>query len=260
MINIRSTEEIELLRESNILVSKTLAEVAKLIKPGITTEALDKRAEEYILDHKAIPGFKGYNNYPKTLCTSINSQVVHGIPGNVVLQEGDIISVDCGVILNKYYGDSAYTFAVGEISESVKKLLRTTKESLFSGVEQAIEGKRVGDISFAVQVYCENSGYSVVREMVGHGLGTNLHESPEVPNYGKRGTGPSLKKGMVICIEPMINMGSKRIFQERDGWTIRTHDNKPSAHFELAVAIDKDKADILSTFLYIEEVLGNREF
>jgi methionyl aminopeptidase len=260
MINIRSAEEIELLRKSNDLVSRTLAEVAKILKPGITTEELDKRAEEFIFDNKAVPGFKGYNKYPKTLCTSINSQVVHGIPGNVVLKEGDIISVDCGVILNKYYGDSAYTFAIGEIEEPVKLLLRKTKESLFLGIQQAVEGKRVGDISYSIQTYCESFGYSVVREMVGHGLGTKLHEAPEVPNYGKRGSGPVLRKGMVICIEPMINMGTKRIFQEKDGWTIRTHDNKPSAHFELALAIDKEKADVLSTFSYIENVLGNREF
>jgi len=260
MINIRSAEEIELLRQSNLLVSKTLAEVAKLIKPGITTNELDKRAEEYILDNRAVPGFKGYNKYPKTLCTSINSQVVHGIPGNIILKDGDIISIDCGVILNKYYGDSAYTFAIGEIEDQVKQLLKKTKESLYLGIQQASEGRRVGDISFAVQSHCENAGYTVVREMVGHGLGTKLHEAPEVPNYGKRGTGPILKKGMVICIEPMINMGTKRIFQEKDGWTIRTHDNKPSAHFELAIAIDKEKADVLSSFKFIEQVLGDREF
>ena len=260
MITIRSAEEIELLRQSNLLVSKTLAEVAKLIKPGITTNELDKRAEEYILDNRAVPGFKGYNKYPKTLCTSINSQVVHGIPGNIILKDGDIISIDCGVILNKYYGDSAYTFAIGEIEDQVKQLLKKTKESLYLGIQQASEGRRVGDISFAVQSHCENAGYTVVREMVGHGLGTKLHEAPEVPNYGKRGTGPILKKGMVICIEPMINMGTKRIFQEKDGWTIRTHDNKPSAHFELAIAIDKEKADVLSSFKFIEQVLGDREF
>jgi methionyl aminopeptidase len=260
MIFIRTADEIELLRQSNLLVSKTLAEVAKLIKPGITTEELNKRAEQYIRDNGGIPGFLGYSKYPKTLCTSINSQVVHGIPDNTVLKEGDIVSVDCGVILKKYYGDSAYTFAVGEISDEVRRLLVTTKQSLFIGIEQAIEGKRIGDIGNAVQTYCENAGYSVVREMVGHGLGTKLHEEPEVPNYGKRGSGPMLKKGMVICIEPMINMGTKKIFQGKDGWTIKTQDNKPSAHFELAVAVNKDKADILSTFSYIQEVLGEKEF
>jgi len=260
MIPIRTADEIELLRQSNLLVSRTLAEVAKLIKPGTTTEELNIRAEQYIRDNGGIPGFLGYSKYPKTLCTSINSQVVHGIPDNTVLKEGDIVSVDCGVILNKYYGDTAYTFAVGEISDEVKRLLVTTKQSLFIGIEQAIEGKRVGDIGNAVQTYCENAGYSVVREMVGHGLGTKLHEEPEVPNYGKRGSGPMLKKGMVICIEPMINAGTKKIFQGKDGWTIRTQDNKPSAHFELAVAINKDKADILSTFSYILGVLGEKEF
>ena len=260
MINIRTEQEIELLRLSNELVSKTLAEVAKIVKPGITTEILDKRAEEFIRDNKGIPGFLGYNKYPKTLCTSVNSQVVHGIPSKLELKEGDIVSVDCGVILNKYYGDSAYTFAVGTISEENRKLLKVTKESLFKAVEVAIEGKRIGDIGFAVQSYCESHGYSVVREMVGHGLGTHLHEAPEVPNYGKRGTGAQLKYGMVICIEPMINMGLKKIYQEKDGWTIRTHDNKPSAHFELAMAIGKEKADVLSTFSYIEEVLGDKEF
>jgi methionyl aminopeptidase len=260
MIPIRTADEIELLRQSNLLVSKTLAEVAKQIKPGVTTEELDIRAEQFIRDNGGIPGFLGYNKYPKTLCTSINCQVVHGIPSKTVLKDGDIVSVDCGVLLNKYYGDSAYTYTVGEISEEVRRLLKITKQSLLLGIEQAIDGKRVGDISNAVQTYCENAGYTVVREMVGHGLGTKLHEAPEVPNYGKRGSGPMLKKGMVICIEPMINMGTKKIYQEKDGWTIRTHDNKPSAHFELAVAIDKDKADILSTFSYIQEVLGEKEF
>jgi methionyl aminopeptidase len=260
MINIRTEQEIELLRLSNILVSQTLAEVAKLIKPGVTTETLDKRAEEYIRDNKGIPGFLGYNKYPKTLCTSVNSQVVHGIPSKVELKDGDIVSVDCGVILNKYYGDSAYTFAVGNISEDKLKLLKVTKESLFKAIEVVVEGKRIGDIGFAVQSYCESFGYSVVREMVGHGLGTHLHEAPEVPNYGKRGTGIQLKKGMVICIEPMINMGLKKIYQEKDGWTIRTNDNKPSAHFELAMAVGTEKAEVLSTFSYIEEVLGEKEF
>jgi methionyl aminopeptidase len=260
MIQIRTPEEIELLRQSNLLVSQTLAEVAKLIKPGVATEVLDKRAEEFIRSNKGIPGFLGYNKYPKTLCTSVNGQVVHGIPGRYELQEGDIVSVDCGVILNKYYGDTAYTFAVGNISPEIYRLLKVTKESLYLGIKQTIDGKRVGDISNAIQSYCESAGYSVVREMVGHGLGTHLHEAPEVPNYGKRGTGPMIKKGMVLCIEPMINMGDKKIVQEKDGWTIRTADNKPSAHFELAIAVDKEKADILSTFKFIEQVLGDKEF
>ena len=261
MIYIRTSEEIELLRKSNLLVSKALAEIAKLIKPGIATLELDKKAEEFIRDNGGIPGFLGYNKYPFTLCVSINEQVVHGMPDSkVLLKEGDIVSIDCGAILDKYYGDSAYTFAVGEIDDKVRRLLEITKESLFKGVEQAIDGKRIGDVGNAVQSHCENAGYSVVREMVGHGLGTRLHEAPEVPNYGKRGTGPMLKKGMVICIEPMINMGTKKILQDKDGWTIKTTDSKPSAHFELAVAIDKDKADILSTFEYIESVLGDRKF
>jgi methionyl aminopeptidase len=260
MIYYKTAEEVELVRQSNLLVSKALAEVAKSIKPGVKTDTLDKKAEEFIRDNHGIPGFLGYNSYPKTLCTSINSQVVHGIPGNVELKEGDIVSVDCGVLLNGYYGDSAYTFAVGEISEEVYKLLKTTKESLFQGIDQAVEGKRIGDIGFAVQNYCENAGYSVVREMVGHGLGKHLHEAPEVPNYGKRGTGVLLKGGMVICIEPMINLGQKKVYQEKDGWTIRAADNKPSAHFEHALSIGKNKADVLSTFSFIEEVLGDKEF
>jgi len=255
MIIIKTTEEIEKLRNSNQLVSKTLAEVARYIEPGVTTEKLDRIAEEFIRDHKAVPGFLGYNGYPKTLCTSVNAQVVHGIPSAYILKEGDLVSVDCGVILNGFYGDTAYSFEVGEVSEAVKKLLRITKESLFLGVEMARDGNRVGDIGQAVQQHSEKAGYSVVREMVGHGLGRHLHEEPEVPNYGNKGTGPKLKKGMVICIEPMINMGKRQIVQEGDGWTVRTSDKLPSAHFELAVAVDSGKPDVLSTFSYIEEVL-----
>ncbi len=260
MVPVKNDEEIELLRKSNELVSLTLAEVAKMIKPGITTDELDKRAEEFIRDNGGVPGFLGYNQYPKTLCTSVNDEVVHGIPGKRILKEGDIVSVDCGVLLNGFYGDSAYTFAVGEIKPEVYRLLKVTKESLYLGIEQAIEGKRTGDIGFTIQQYCESNGYSVVREMIGHGLGKKLHEPPEVPNYGRRGTGVLLKKGFVICIEPMINMGSKNIYMDKDGWTIKTRDGKPSAHFELAVAINKYKADILSTFSYIEQVLGEKEF
>lgn len=257
MILIKTADEIELMRQSNMLVSKTLAEVGKFIQPGVTTEKLDQIAEEYIRDHKAVPGFLGYHGFPKTLCTSVNSQVVHGIPSSsVVLKEGDLISVDCGVIMNGFYGDTAFSFEVGEIKDDVRKLLRVTRESLMKGVEQAVEGNRIGDIGFAVQNHAESNGFSVVREMVGHGLGSSMHEEPEVPNYGRRGTGAKLKKGMVICIEPMINMGRRQIKQEPDGWTIRTADNKPSAHFEFAVAIDKGKADILSTFSYIEEVIN----
>ncbi|MBN1415024.1 MAG: type I methionyl aminopeptidase [Bacteroidales bacterium] len=254
MIAIRTEEEIEILRQCNLLVSKTLAEVACNVKPGVTTLELDRKANEFIHDHKAIPAFLGYKGYPKTLCTSVNHQVVHGIPSSYALKEGDIVSVDCGVLYQGYYGDAAYTFAVGKIHERLKQLLIITWESLYCGIQAAIEGNRIGDIGFAVQSHCEKAGFSVVREMVGHGLGKSLHEPPEVPNYGKSGKGVKLKKGMVICIEPMINMGKKEIFQEADGWTIRTSDFQPSAHFEHAVVINKGKAEVLSTFQYIEEV------
>ena len=256
MILIKTADEIELLRESNQLVSKTLAELAKYIKPGVSTERLDQIAEAFIRDHGAVPGFLGYQGYPKTLCTSVNSEVVHGIPsGKVILKEGDQLSVDCGVVKSGFYGDTAFSFEVGEVSVDVRRLLDITRECLQKGVEQAVEGKRIGDIGYAVQNHAESMGYTVVREMVGHGLGRHLHEAPEVPNYGRRGSGPKLKKGMVICIEPMINMGRRQIKQDPDGWTIRTADNRPSAHFEWAVAIDKEKADILSTFSYIDDEL-----
>jgi methionyl aminopeptidase len=258
MLVYKSEEEIEIIRRNNLLVSKTLAEVAKLIKPGVTTLELDKRAEEFIRDNGAVPGFLGYGGFPNSLCTSVNDQVVHGIPSDYVLKDGDIVSVDCGTYMEGYYGDTAYTFPVGEVSEEVMNLLRTTKESLFKGIENTVEGKRVGDIGNAVQVHAENAGYSVVREMVGHGLGKNMHEAPEVPNYGKKGRGVLLKKGLVLCIEPMINMGGKHIKQDNDGWTIRTVDGKPSAHYELAVVVDKGKAEILSTFEYIEEITKNK--
>lgn len=258
MLVFKSQEEIEIIRRNNLLVSKTLAEVAKLVKPGTTTLELDKRAEEFIRDHGAVPGFLGYGGFPNSLCTSVNDQVVHGIPSDYVLKDGDIVSVDCGTYMDGYYGDSAYTFPVGDVSDEVMQLLQTTKESLLLGVEQAIEGNRVGDIGYAVQLHAEKAGYSVVREMVGHGLGKDMHEAPEVPNYGRRGRGVKLKKGLVLCIEPMINMGTKYIKQDSDGWTIRTLDGKPSAHYELAIAVDKGKADILTTFEYIEEILKNK--
>ena len=258
MLIYKSETEIEIIRRNNQLVSRTLAEVAKLIKPGVTTLELDKRAEEFIRDNGAVPGFLGYGGYPNSLCTSVNDQVVHGIPSDYVLKDGDIVSVDCGTYMEGYYGDTAYTFPIGEVSEEIKKLLRTTKDSLFKGIEKAIEGNRVGDIGNAVQVHAEDAGYSVVREMVGHGLGKDMHEAPEVPNYGKRGKGVLLKKGLVLCIEPMINMGNKKIKQDNDGWTIRTIDGKPSAHYELAVVVDKGKAEILSTFEYIEEITKNK--
>lgn len=257
MIYYKTAEEIELLRASNQLVSKALAEVAKVIAPGVTTLELDKIAEEFIRDCNAIPAFLGYKGYPNTLCTSVNQQVVHGIPSDYVLKSGDIVSVDCGVLYQGYYGDSAYTFAVGEVPERVKLLLNVTKESLYRGIENALEGKRIGDISNAIQEHCEHEKFSVVREMVGHGIGRSLHESPEVPNYGKRGHGPRLQEGMVICIEPMINMGRKDITQDADGWTIQTADRQPSAHFEHCIAIKQQKPDFLSTFEYIEAVYKN---
>jgi methionyl aminopeptidase len=256
MLYLKTDEEIGLLRESNMLVSRTLAEIAALIKPGITTVYLDNVAETFIRDNGGLPAFKGYGGFPGTLCTSVNDEVVHGFPSKYILKEGDIISVDCGVILNGWYGDSAYTFAIGEISEEVRRLLEFTKDSLEEGVKEAIIGNRVGDISWAVQNKAESGGYSVVRELVGHGLGKRLHEPPEVPNYGKRGTGPKMEKGLVICIEPMINLGRKETVQMRDGWTIKTVDGKPSAHFEYAVAVDKGRADVLTTFKFIEEVLN----
>lgn len=255
MLHLKTEEEIELLRASNQLVSKTLAELAKIIRPGVSTLKLDRVAEEYIRDNKAVPGFKGYNNFPNTLCTSVNDEVVHGIPSEYELRDGDIISIDCGVILEGFYGDSAFTFPVGEITDDKKRLLEYTRASLEEGVRQAIAGNRVGDISWAVQTKAESGGYSVVRELVGHGLGKNLHESPEVPNYGRRGRGPKMKKGLVICIEPMINMGARGVIQMKDGWTVKTIDGKASAHFEYAVAVDRNEADVLTTFKYIDEEL-----
>ncbi len=258
MIYLKTDEEIELLRISNQIVAKTLAELAKIIKPGVSTGYLDKIAEEYIRDNDAVPGFLGYSGYPKSLCTSVNEQVVHGIPSDkVILKDGDIVSVDCGVYKNGFHGDCAYTFCVGEVNPETLNLLRITKESLYLGIEQAVEGKRMGDVSYAIQSHCEKHGYSVVREMIGHGVGRNLHESPEVPNYGRRGNGIVLKSGMTIAIEPMINLGVRQLVFENDGWTTRTRDRKPSAHFEHSIAIRQGKADILSTFEYIEEVLGN---
>jgi len=254
MIHLKSEEEIELVKKSSLLVGKTLAEVARYIKPGILTAQLDKIAEEYIRDNGAVPGFKNYRGYPATLCISINDQIVHGIPGKKEICDGDIVSVDCGVILNKFYGDSAYTIPVGDVKPEVVELLKKTKESLDKGIEKAVAGNRVGDIGYAVQSYVESFGYSVVRELVGHGLGKQMHEEPQVPNFGRRGTGPKLSEGLVICIEPMINLGKKEIVQEADGWTIRTKDGKPSAHFEHAVVVRKNKAEVLSTFDYIESV------
>ena len=258
MIYLKTDEEIELMREANQLVGKTLAEVGRHVEPGVSTLQLDKIAEEFIRDHGAVPAFLGYGGFPNSICASVNEQVVHGIPSSSkILNEGDIISVDCGTILNGYVGDSAYTFCVGEVDPKVKDLLKTTKESLYLGIQAAVEGKRIGDISNAVQTYCESHNYSVVRELVGHGIGKRMHEEPEVPNYGRRGCGPLLKSGMCICIEPMINMGSKNVVFERDGWTVRTKDRKCSAHFEHCIAIRPDGSQILSSFDFIEEVLGS---
>lgn len=258
MIYLKTDEEIELMREANQLVGKTLAEVGKHVAPDVSTLQLDKIAEEFIRDHGAVPAFLGYGGFPNSICASVNEQVVHGIPSSSkILNEGDIISVDCGSILNGYVGDSAYTFCVGEVDPKVKNLLKTTKESLYLGIQAAVEGKRIGDISNAVQTYCESHNYSVVRELVGHGIGKRMHEEPEVPNYGRRGCGPLLKSGMCICIEPMINMGSKNVVFEHDGWTVRTKDRKCSAHFEHCIAIRPDGPQILSSFDFIEEVLGS---
>lgn len=251
----KTKEEIELIRESSLLVGKVLAEVAKVINPGVTTLSLDKVAEEFIMDNRALPAFKGYNGFPCTLCVSVNSQVVHGIPGKYELKEGDIVSVDCGVLKNKYFGDSAYTFTIGEVKPEALNLLKVTKESLYKAIEKAVVGNRMGDVSEAVQAHAEMNGFSIVRELVGHGIGQSLHEAPEVPNYGKKGSGLKLQEGLVIAIEPMVNFGKKAIVQESDGWTIRAADSLPSAHFEHTVAIGKTKADILSSFEYIEEVL-----
>ena len=258
MIYIKTDAEVELLRMSNLLVSKTLAEVATHIRPGVTTLSLDSVAETFIRDNGAVPGFKGYAGFPGTLCTSVNDEVVHGIPSDYTLKEGDIISVDCGVVLNGFYGDSAFTFTVGEVKPETLRLLDYTRASLEAGAREAVEGKRIGDISWAVQSKAESGGYSVVRTLVGHGIGKHLHEGPEVPNFGKRGTGTKLSRNLVICIEPMINMGTKNTRTMKDGWTVKTGDGKPSAHFEYAVAIREDKADLLTTFEFIEKVLQKR--
>ena len=252
-IILKTDEEIEFLREANRLVGMTLGELSKHIKPGITTLELDRIAETFIRDHGAVPTFLGYGGFPNSLCTSVNENVVHGIPNNKPLQEGDVVSIDCGTKLRGFCGDSAYTFCVGEVREEVRALLRTTRESLYKGIEQAKEGNRIGDIGSAIQTYCEKRGYSVVRELVGHGVGREMHEAPDVPNYGRSGIGPLIKNGMCIAIEPMINMGGKKVVFENDGWTVRTKDRQPSAHFEHTVAIRNGKADILSTFEFIQD-------
>jgi methionyl aminopeptidase len=257
-IHYKSVEEIELIRESSILLSKTLGEIAKVIGPGVKTIELNKLAETYIRDNGGVPAFLNYHGFPYSLCISLNDQVVHGFPGKYELKEGDLVSVDCGVILNKYIGDSAYTFAIGEVSESNRKLMRVTMECLDLGVEKAVAGMRVGDIGYAVQEHAEKNGFGVVKELVGHGVGLNLHEKPEVPNYGKRGSGTKLEEGMVIAIEPMIHAGKARVKFWDDGWTVSTIDGKPSAHYEHTVAINKGKADILSTFSFVDNVLKEK--
>ncbi|MDA8566427.1 type I methionyl aminopeptidase [Schleiferiaceae bacterium] len=256
MIKYKTREEIELMRESAQLVSKTLGMLAPLIVPGAIPLDLDKRAEEFIRDHGGVPAFLGLYDFPNSLCMSPNAQIVHGIPGKKPLQEGDILSVDCGVLKNKYYGDHAYTFAVGEVDDHTKQLLADTKESLYVGIREVIAGNRIGDIGAAIQEFTEKRGYGIVRELVGHGLGRKMHEDPQVPNYGRRGRGKKIQEGLVIAIEPMTNLGTHRIKQLKDGWTILTADGKNSAHFEHDVAVVDGKPDILSTFQYIYDALG----
>lgn len=253
MILLKTPEEIALMKESADILSQLFGYIKKYIKPGITTKEIDEKAEHFILSKGAKPSFKGYNNYPATLCISVNYQVVHGIPGNYILKEGDIVSVDGGVKYKGYHSDMAYTFCVGNVHPSIKKLVEVTKQSLYLGIENAVEGKRIGDIGNAIQTFVESHGYSVVRDLVGHGIGKSLHEEPQVPNYGRAGRGVKLKEGMTIAIEPMINMGKPDVVQESDGWTIRTKDLLPSAHFEHTVAILKEKTEILTTYKYIEE-------
>lgn len=256
MIIYKSAEEIELMREAALVVSKTLGEIAKILKPGVTGLELDKRAEEFIRDHGAIPGFLGMYDFPNTLCISPNTEVVHGIPNKKAFEDGDIVSVDCGAVLNGFYGDHAYTFEVGDVAAETKELLRVTKECLYKGIEATRVGNRLGDIGFAIQEHAEKHGYGVVKELVGHGLGRSMHEDPQVPNYGRRGRGKKIQNGLTIAIEPMINMGTEKIKQLSDGWTILTGDGKPSAHFEHDVAVVDGEPVILSTFDYIYEALG----
>jgi methionyl aminopeptidase len=254
MIYYKTEAEIELMRQSALLVSSTLAQVAAFLKPGITTLSVDKMIGEIIRDNNAIPSFLNYHGYPYNSCTSVNDVVVHGFPNENELKEGDIISIDIGVLKNGYHGDHAYTFAIGFPGDDAVKLIKITKESLYKGIEKAVEGNRVGDISYAIQEHTEKKhGYGVVRELVGHGLGKSMHEDPQVPNYGKRGSGAKMKAGLVLAIEPMINMGKKEVYTEDDGWTVRTTDHKPSVHFEHDVCIRKNKADILSDYSIIEK-------
>jgi methionyl aminopeptidase len=253
MVNYKTKEDLALMKESAEILSRTHGEIAREIQPGVSTNRLDKIAEEYINDNGGIPSFKGYNGFPYTLCISLNENVVHGFPSEIELKEGDIVSIDCGVFFKGFHSDCAYTYPIGNVSKEKEELLKVTKESLYKGIEQAVAGNRIGDIGFAVQHYVEGFGYTVVRELVGHGLGRDLHEAPEVPNYGKRGRGSKILPGLVIAIEPMINLGRKNIVQESDGWTIRTADRMPSAHFEHTVAVLEDKTEILTTHKYLEE-------
>ncbi|WP_162341812.1 type I methionyl aminopeptidase [Cyclobacterium salsum] len=253
MIQYKSEEEIEIIKESAQILGKAHGEVARHVKEGVKTSFLDKIAEEFIRDHDGVPSFKGYNGFPSSLCISVNEVVVHGFPSQYQLKDGDIISIDCGVFHQGFHSDSAYTYPVGEVSPKIQALLKATEESLYQGIENAVFGKRVGDIGNSIQKFVEAKGYTVVRELVGHGLGRQLHEAPEVPNWGKRGSGPKLREGMVIAIEPMVNLGTRNVVQERDGWTIRTADRKPSAHYEHTVAIFEDKTEILTTHRYIKE-------
>lgn len=254
MIMIKTNEQVELMRQSALLVSQTLTEIAKELRPGVQTIALDKKIGEYIRDNKGIPSFLNYNGYPFNSCISVNDVVVHGFPNKNELKEGDIVSIDVGIILNGWHGDHAYTFAIGEPDKEVQELIKITKQSLYNAIDKAIVGNRIGDIAFAVQEITERKhGYGVVRELVGHGLGRSLHEDPQVPNYGKRGSGVKLKENMVLAIEPMINLGKREVYTERDGWTVRTKDGKPSVHFEHDVCVKKSKADVLSNYAPIEE-------
>jgi methionyl aminopeptidase len=255
MIHYKTPEEVEKIKQSADILGKAHGEIAKHVKKGVKTSFLDKVAEEFIRDHGAVPSFKGYNGFPSSLCISVNEVVVHGFPSEYDLKDGDIISVDCGVFHQGFHSDSAYTYPIGEVPPSVLALLRATRDSLYLGIEQAVFGNRVGDIGHAIQKFVEAKGYTVVRELVGHGLGRKLHEAPEVPNYGKKGSGPLLKQGMVIAIEPMINLGTRNIVQEKDGWTIRTADRRPSAHYEHTIAIFEDRTEVLTTHKYIEEII-----
>ena len=255
MVHLKSEREIELMRAAAHLVGRTLAEVARHIRPGVRTMELDAVAEDFVRAQGAEPAFKGYRGFPSTLCISVDDVVVHGFPGDHVLEEGELISVDCGVLLKGYHGDSAYTFAVGEVSPEKAALCRVTYEALHEGIAKAVVGGRVGDVSYAVQTYCESRGYGVVRDLVGHGIGRSLHEDPQVPNYGRRGTGRKLKEGLVICIEPMINQGTHEVMTDGDGWTIRTADAQPSAHYEHMVVVRRGQPEVLSTYTYIEEVV-----